>query len=97
MAQLVSMQGFRRRMQEDYPFELVGAKPIPLSEIDLTESPTRARLPRLARPQQGFPLDSVTQRVRVPDNLQDLNVPMLSLGALGLDDFTQVRWGPEMV
>jgi len=72
-----------------YPFELVGC------QLNGFGSPARARLPRLAGPWQGpNPLDSCFRSA--PDNLSDLNVPMLSLGVLGLDDFAQVRWGPEI-
>jgi hypothetical protein len=44
---------------------------------------------------RDLPLDSCFRSA--PDNLSDLNVPMLSLGVLGRDDFAQVRWGPKKI
>jgi len=48
--------------------------------------------PDLGRdPTHWTPAFAVPQR-----HLLDFCVPMLSLGVLGLDDFAQVRWGPEI-
>ena len=68
-----------------------------LSQLRLTGSPTRARLPRLAKPQQGFPIGLLAIKQVSRFYIQDLSVPMLSLCVLGLVDFAQVRWGPEIV
>jgi len=55
MAQLILMQGFKEEDARRLSFR---ARRCQISQLktNLTESPTRARLPRLAKPQQGFPI-----------------------------------------
>ena len=93
MAHLVSVQGNleegarrlslrARRFQTNLYMRLIRLNP--LRVLDSRGWPDLSR---------DSPLDS---RFRgVPDNLQDLNVPMLSLIASVRDGLRQVRWGPK--
>ena len=92
MAQLILMKDIQ---VEDAERCTLTSSSVPINK-DQHESPTRARLPRLAKPQQGF--SHWTPAFAVPQvHLSDFCVPMLSLIAPVLDGLRQVRRGPEMV
>lgn len=88
MAQLVSMKDIQVEDAERCTLASSSVVVKYLSPLRVLDS---QGWPNLGRDSHWTPDKSVSQV-----HLSDFCVPMLSLGVLGLDDFTQVRWGPEI-